>query len=330
MSTSQALSTGVLLRLPLRALAALCARSLRRALPLYNVTLGTREEEASFLDTLGVLGKVEWCARGAAWSAPHHHSKKFAERVDAAGCLASAARSLAEFIEAGSRLAVVPGEGHAPRQPLRTVAAVFDHAATVWTAVREVFRALGDLYSRHQALTGNSAGALDEALWHDVERLDALSEERFPGEGPAVEPSEMGPLGPLWPGGEPAWFADLRGRQGVVREKVVANLLRSPPLPAETAKLERFPELAVTWKAERGPTSSARRMATHPAYQEIIDLGPRAIPLLLREAEQRPDHWFWALHTLTDAEPVPESGRGKLAEMARAWAQWGRERGYID
>jgi hypothetical protein len=62
---------------------------------------------------------------------------------------------------------------------------------------------------------------------------------------------------------------------------------------------EQFGRLVRRWKAERGPTSSARRMAAHPAYRAIVGLGKPAVPLLLAELERHPDHWFNALHELT-------------------------------
>jgi len=40
-------------------------------------------------------------------------------------------------------------------------------------------------------------------------------------------------------------------------------------------------------------TSSLRNMVTHPAYRQIIRLGRNALPLLLRELNERPDHWSW-------------------------------------
>jgi hypothetical protein len=90
----------------------------------------------------------------------------------------------------------------------------------------------------------------------------------------------------------------------------------------------QFLDLAATWKRERGPHSSSARLAEHPAYQEIIALGPDVVPLLLHELEQEPDHWFRALHALTAANPVPAESRGNLREMAAAWLRWGRQQGY--
>jgi hypothetical protein len=91
---------------------------------------------------------------------------------------------------------------------------------------------------------------------------------------------------------------------------------------------QRFRELVATWKRERGPHSSSARLAEHPAYQEIIRMGPEVVPLLLRELEREPDHWFRALYALTGANPVPTESNGKIREMAVAWLRWGREQGF--
>jgi len=91
---------------------------------------------------------------------------------------------------------------------------------------------------------------------------------------------------------------------------------------------ERFDALVARWKQERGPHSSSARLTSHPAYQEIIDLGAAVIPLLLQELEREPDHWFVALHTLTGVNPAPESTKGKVREMAGAWLRWAHDNGY--
>jgi hypothetical protein len=89
---------------------------------------------------------------------------------------------------------------------------------------------------------------------------------------------------------------------------------------------QRFRRLAMAWKAGRYGLSTAKRMATHPAYQELIAMGEAVVPLIIAELEREPDHWFIALHTITGASPVPEESRGNLAAMSRAWADWWREK----
>jgi hypothetical protein len=91
---------------------------------------------------------------------------------------------------------------------------------------------------------------------------------------------------------------------------------------------QRFLDLVVTWKRERGHHSSSAKLAEHPAYQQMIAMGPEVVPLLLRELAGDPDHWFRALHALTGTDPVPPESRGKLREMADAWLRWGRAQGY--
>lgn len=90
----------------------------------------------------------------------------------------------------------------------------------------------------------------------------------------------------------------------------------------------KFQELAERWRRDRTVTSSAARMASHPAYLRIIGMGRRAIPFLLEELRERPDHWFVALHAITGEDPVPASARGRLAQMADAWLAWGEREGY--
>lgn len=106
--------------------------------------------------------------------------------------------------------------------------------------------------------------------------------------------------------------------------------IATPPQPvAPDAPLEEtFQVLARQWREERGPSSSTTELAMCPSYQRIIGLGPAVVPLLLRELERAPDHWFWALKAITGADPVPAASRGKVHEMARLWIEWGRRHGY--
>ena len=95
-----------------------------------------------------------------------------------------------------------------------------------------------------------------------------------------------------------------------------------------TAVEVRFRKLAQEWKAERAPTSSVEKLAIHPAYQQIIDLGPDVLPAIFRELERAPDHWFWALRALTGENPVAPDHRGNLRSMADDWVEWAKQQGY--
>jgi hypothetical protein len=93
----------------------------------------------------------------------------------------------------------------------------------------------------------------------------------------------------------------------------------------------KFKRLTAQWRSGRGTTSSVTDMVMCPSYQKIIGMGESAIPLILGELRSdgtEPDHWFWALRVLTEADPVNEEDRGDIVKMSAAWLQWGLAQGY--
>ena len=110
----------------------------------------------------------------------------------------------------------------------------------------------------------------------------------------------------------------------------IRNINLEAPRPT-AASAKRFKRLLETWLVERGATSSITEMSMCPSYQHIIGMGEAAVPLILgRLAEEGddPDQWFWALASITEADPVPEDDRGDFLAMSRAWLRWGSEHGY--
>ena len=91
----------------------------------------------------------------------------------------------------------------------------------------------------------------------------------------------------------------------------------------------RFQRLAAQWRDETELLSSTTAKAMHPAYQQIIGLGPEALPLIFKELAEKPGHWFWALRSITGEDPVPLADAGNVRRMAGAWLDWGRAHGYI-
>jgi hypothetical protein len=91
----------------------------------------------------------------------------------------------------------------------------------------------------------------------------------------------------------------------------------------------RFDRLASEWREACMLLSSTTAKSMHPAYQQIIGLGPTALPLILKELADRPSHWFWALKSITGEDPVPPSDAGNIPRMTEAWLRWGHEHGYL-
>ncbi len=97
--------------------------------------------------------------------------------------------------------------------------------------------------------------------------------------------------------------------------------------PAETVG-ERFRRLEATWEAATGYLSSYTDIVEHPAFRDIVRLGKAVVPLMLRDLEERPRLWVWALPEITGADPVPPAESGNIAKMSEAWLRLGRAQGY--
>jgi hypothetical protein len=89
-------------------------------------------------------------------------------------------------------------------------------------------------------------------------------------------------------------------------------------------------QLVERWRRETRGISSTTELTTHPAYQQIIEMGEAVIPLLLKEVEKKSGQWFMALKAITGEDPVPTEFRGRTQEMVKAWLEWGRKKGYKD
>ena len=98
------------------------------------------------------------------------------------------------------------------------------------------------------------------------------------------------------------------------------------PTPAETVE-GRFRHLAAAWHQDTQYLSSIEEADNHPAYQEIVRLGPDVVPLLLRNLAENHTHWFAALEAITGARPC-RSGRRNIPRMAEAWLRWAKDNGY--
>jgi len=91
---------------------------------------------------------------------------------------------------------------------------------------------------------------------------------------------------------------------------------------------DKFERLANDWQTAVAHLSSSSKRDNHPAYKEIIALGPPVVPLLVRDLEINHRHWFAALATITGANPVAAEDAGKISKMIEAWIKWGTQQGY--
>jgi hypothetical protein len=88
-----------------------------------------------------------------------------------------------------------------------------------------------------------------------------------------------------------------------------------------------FATLAVEWANATILMSSLEQTVLHPAYQQIIGLGPDALPLILQELERSPAYWFWALASIAREDAAADAA--DFDEARDLWLEWGREKGYL-
>ena len=90
-----------------------------------------------------------------------------------------------------------------------------------------------------------------------------------------------------------------------------------------------FEELALSWSSGTAHLSSPAKLVEHPAYRQIIGLGPAVLHLLLRDLEKSGRFWFPALNAITGENPIPDDAAGDVERMTAAWIGWGRAHGLM-
>jgi hypothetical protein len=90
-----------------------------------------------------------------------------------------------------------------------------------------------------------------------------------------------------------------------------------------------FLQLASTWKYETRFASSVTDIVLNSNYLQIIGIGPSAIPFILKNLENEPNHWFHALRAISRENPIRSEDRGNIKAMMGAWLSWGKAQGII-
>jgi hypothetical protein len=110
-------------------------------------------------------------------------------------------------------------------------------------------------------------------------------------------------------------------RMWETRDKRLADAAHSG---ADEGLRVAFEELAESWSAGTAHLSSPTRLIEHPAYRQIIGLGPAVLPFILRDLAETGRFWFPALNAITGENPIPDDASGDVEKSAEAWISWGR------
>jgi|SRR6185369_1389943 len=149
--------------------------------------------------------------------------------------------------------------------------------------------------------------ATDLQIEYSPHGIRTLRERRF-----AVQPAQEV---------EPSWAVEI-ARLSASR-RIVADVIGKSH---EFAR--RFHDLAMQWKNETAHQSVTFKRAMHPAYQQIIGMGEKALPFIFEELRHQPSgNWFWALHAIT-GQDIAET-QDSIDSAITAWLNWGMEHGHI-
>jgi hypothetical protein len=198
-------------RLPLRAIVAFAARCARRVLPLYL-------PHQKWPDAADFKRAVELAVLAAERTAEGNYDPT----IDPSACSGEAsvaadgpdATAYLPKVTAFTRNAGRAASNAADVAAVTIAAGITSSdAAAVRFAVRAVNAALAGARAGTEAVIAGAmkaeqaSSAFARATDSDFRKLVELDLGEYPAVGRTVDPSASGPLGPLWPDGEPEWLA---------------------------------------------------------------------------------------------------------------------------
>jgi len=92
---------------------------------------------------------------------------------------------------------------------------------------------------------------------------------------------------------------------------------------------DEFHRLTSEWKRDTAHLSSVTDIVLHPKYQNIIGMGKAVLPFIFRAMQKRPDHWFWALSSITEENPTKPEDAGNMRKLTESWLNWAKSKGYL-
>ena len=83
-----------------------------------------------------------------------------------------------------------------------------------------------------------------------------------------------------------------------------------------------FHKQVIRWRSETFFFSLVKDRVEHPAFQKIVSMGQKVVPLIVSELREQPDFLFLALHAITGENPVTPQSQGRPDDIINAWLIW--------
>lgn len=90
-----------------------------------------------------------------------------------------------------------------------------------------------------------------------------------------------------------------------------------------------FLSLTEKWNEETRIISNPSVIYANQNYLDIISIGTKAIPWILKDWETSDRHWFDALYKITGENPIQSINSGNIIKMKEDWILWAINNKYI-
>ncbi|MEZ4858536.1 MAG: hypothetical protein R2781_06970 [Flavobacteriaceae bacterium] len=111
--------------------------------------------------------------------------------------------------------------------------------------------------------------------------------------------------------------------QKVVPEINFKSAILNDDLFKEVYLKDKFENLYSTWERNTKYKSSIAAIIEDDNFQEIINMGEDAIPLIIDEIERKPSVLVWALNIIT-GKSLTSVGRSTVEDICKRWVKYYR------
>jgi hypothetical protein len=109
---------------------------------------------------------------------------------------------------------------------------------------------------------------------------------------------------------------ELNARNAFYLHSITADRLKKSILRST------FDKYNESWQEETMFSSDTNEIVNNSYYKKIIGLGTDALVFILEDLKKNENHWFHALSSITNANPVKEAHRGIVPKMKNDWLDW--------
>lgn len=84
----------------------------------------------------------------------------------------------------------------------------------------------------------------------------------------------------------------------------------------------KFKHFKNEWIKQTRYHSNPELVYSNENYKEIINLGDKVVPFLIKDLDENDGDWLFALSSILNIDPVNEENRGNWNKMKKDWNKY--------